>query len=208
MQNTSCIRKLQVISGGGGGGGAHPLHPSPRSAAATVIFGTPQGTVLRLIMFLLLYQWLTLYRLLYHQRLNYLQMTVWRAVTTMSSCQVNTTSKRGIKQLGISFGSIFLLFSPESSWGHVLSSWGKSMCFTPQQLSPQLSMTWFSETYCSLSNGWLCGKKTLPLANATPCPLPLSISHHHTSNWTHFVTLLILGESHIPEFRDLHCQLP
>ena len=29
-QNTSCIRKLQVISGGG----AHPLHPPPRSAPA------------------------------------------------------------------------------------------------------------------------------------------------------------------------------
>ena len=28
-QNTSCIRKLQVISGRGG---AHPLHPPPRSA--------------------------------------------------------------------------------------------------------------------------------------------------------------------------------
>ena len=28
----------------------------------------------------------------------------------ISSYQVNTTSRRGIKQLGISFGSIFLLF--------------------------------------------------------------------------------------------------
>ena len=33
VQNTSFIRKLQVISGGGGGGGgAHPKHPPPRSA--------------------------------------------------------------------------------------------------------------------------------------------------------------------------------
>ena len=32
LQNTSCIRKPQVISEGGGGGGAHPLHPPPRSA--------------------------------------------------------------------------------------------------------------------------------------------------------------------------------
>ena len=31
LQNTSCIRKPQVISGGG----AHPLHPPPRSAPAT-----------------------------------------------------------------------------------------------------------------------------------------------------------------------------
>ena len=29
LQNTSCIRKLQVISGGRGG--VHPLHPLPRS---------------------------------------------------------------------------------------------------------------------------------------------------------------------------------
>ena len=34
-----------------------------------------------------------------------------RAVTKISSCQVNITSRRGIKQLGISFGSVFLLFS-------------------------------------------------------------------------------------------------
>ena len=32
LQNTSCIRKPQVISGGGG---AHPLHPPPRSAPVT-----------------------------------------------------------------------------------------------------------------------------------------------------------------------------
>ena len=40
-----------------------------------------------------------------------------RVVTKISSCQVNTTSRLGIKQLRISFGSIFLLFSNESSWG-------------------------------------------------------------------------------------------
>ena len=38
-----------------------------------------------------------------------------RAVTKISSCWVQTTSRRGIKQLRISFGSIFLLFSYESS---------------------------------------------------------------------------------------------
>ena len=32
LQNTSCIRKTQVISGGGGD--AHPLDPPPRSAPA------------------------------------------------------------------------------------------------------------------------------------------------------------------------------
>ena len=40
-----------------------------------------------------------------------------RVVTKISSCQVNTTSRWGIKWLGISFGSIFLLFSNKSSRG-------------------------------------------------------------------------------------------
>ena len=44
----------------------------------------------------------------------------------ISSHKVNTTRRRGIKQLGISFGSIFLLFSNEGSWGHILSSPVKS----------------------------------------------------------------------------------
>ena len=48
-----------------------------------------------------------------------------RVITNISSCRVNTTSMQQIKQLGISFGSIFLLFSGESSWGHVHSSWGR-----------------------------------------------------------------------------------
>ena len=38
-----------------------------------------------------------------------------RDVTKISSYEVNVTSRRGIKQLGISFGSTFLLFSNESS---------------------------------------------------------------------------------------------
>ena len=33
LQNTNCIRKPQVISGGEG---AHPLHPPPRSAPAAL----------------------------------------------------------------------------------------------------------------------------------------------------------------------------
>ena len=40
------------------------------------------------------------------------------AVTKISSCRVNTTSRRAIKQLGISFGSFFLLFSNDSSLGN------------------------------------------------------------------------------------------
>ena len=40
-----------------------------------------------------------------------------RVVTKISSCRVNTTRRRGIKWLKISFGSIFLLFSNKSSRG-------------------------------------------------------------------------------------------
>ena len=49
------------------------------------------------------------------------------AVTKISSCWANTTSRRegegrgGIKQLGISFGCIFFLFSYERSWGWIYS---------------------------------------------------------------------------------------
>ena len=46
-----------------------------------------------------------------------LSKSLRRVVTKISSCRVNTTSKRGIKWLGISFGSIFLLFSNKSSRG-------------------------------------------------------------------------------------------
>ena len=42
---------------------------------------------------------------------------VGRDVTKISNCQVNTTSGRGIKQLGIPFGSVFLLFSYATSRG-------------------------------------------------------------------------------------------
>ena len=43
--------------------------------------------------------------------------------------------------LGISFGSIFLLFSYESSGGHIYSNWGKS-------LSPCLLMTALANQKC------------------------------------------------------------
>ena len=44
-------------------------------------------------------------------------ITLFRVVTKMSSGQINTTRRRGINQLGVSFGSTFLLFSFESSQG-------------------------------------------------------------------------------------------
>ena len=49
--------------------------------------------------------------------IEYLDRNKSRVVTKISSCRVNTTSRRGIKWLGISFGSIFLLFSNKSSRG-------------------------------------------------------------------------------------------
>ena len=51
-------------------------------------------------------------------------MSLSRAVNKISSCQANTTSRRGvggIKQLGISFGCISFLFSYERSWGWIYS---------------------------------------------------------------------------------------
>ena len=60
------------------------------------------------------------------------ELSAWlslsRVVTKISSCLVNTTSWRGINQLGISYGSIFLLFSNKSRRGKSpppLSSWQK-----------------------------------------------------------------------------------
>ena len=54
-----------------------------------------------------------------------------RVVTKISSCQVNTTSRWGKKQLGVSFGSIFLLFSFESSRGPRYRSRRKSPAPAP-----------------------------------------------------------------------------
>ena len=59
-----------------------------------------------------------------------------RVVTKISSCWVNTTSRRGINRLGISFGSIFLPFSNiKAAGGHSLSSQGKSPANNPAQTS-------------------------------------------------------------------------
>ena len=60
-------------------------------------------------------------------------VTAWRIVVTkISSCQVNTTSRKGMKQLGISFGSIliFFYFPLKVARGHVHGSQGKSLAPT------------------------------------------------------------------------------
>jgi len=49
-----------------------------------------------------------------------------RAITQISSCQVNTTSRRGITQLGISFGSIFFYFPMEVAGDYIHGSRRKS----------------------------------------------------------------------------------
>ena len=49
-----------------------------------------------------------------------------RVVTKISSCQGNTKGTQGIKQLGISFLSMFLLFAYESSWGQIHRSRGET----------------------------------------------------------------------------------
>ena len=53
-------------------------------------------------------------------------MLVCRDVTKISNCRVNTTNGRGIKQLRISFGSIFLLFYMKVAGSHVHGSWVKT----------------------------------------------------------------------------------
>ena len=50
-----------------------------------------------------------------------------RVVAKISSCRVNTASRRGIKRLGISFGSIFVLFSNKSSRGATLLVAGENL---------------------------------------------------------------------------------
>ena len=62
-----------------------------------------------------------------------------RVVTKISSCRVNTTSRRGIKRLEISFGSIFLLFSNQSSRGPLSQQPGKIP-------GPRLLMTTLNST--------------------------------------------------------------
>ena len=52
--------------------------------------------------------------------------SLMKIVTKISSCRVNTTSWRGIKQLRVSFGFIFLLFPLKVVGDHVHSSRGKS----------------------------------------------------------------------------------
>ena len=53
------------------------------------------------------------------------QISYLRVVTKISSFRVNTTSRRRIKRLGISCGSIFLLFSNKSCWGPLSQQLGK-----------------------------------------------------------------------------------
>ena len=55
----------------------------------------------------------------------YSSFALIRVVTKILRCRVNTTSRRGIKRLRISFGSIFLLSSNKSSQGLLSQQPGK-----------------------------------------------------------------------------------
>ena len=90
-----------------------------------------------------------------------------RAVTRISSCRVNTTSRRGIKQLGISFGSFFCLFSFVSSWGATIivaggNPWPPAVYDTPGYTVniyhyPLIVVTYVYKGIQSLSSS--CSKK-------------------------------------------------
>ena len=57
-QNTSCIRKPQVISGKGGGECAHPRHPPPRSAPVIgMVYLVPVGVLTLCEQSFLLFSW-------------------------------------------------------------------------------------------------------------------------------------------------------
>ena len=66
----------------------------------------------------------------------YLDVALNRVVTKISSCRANTTSRRGVKQLGISFGSIFLLLAGD----HIHSRWDKSPAPGPRPLMTALGL--------------------------------------------------------------------
>ena len=54
-------------------------------------------------------------------------LKVYRDVTKISSCHVNTTSRWGIKLLEISFGYIFIFFPMKVARGHVHNNQVKSL---------------------------------------------------------------------------------
>ena len=103
LQNTSCIRKPQVISGGGG---AHPLHPPPRSAPVLVHFYFVQRS---------LYDRICLYR--------WQPSTVWLNVTVV----LNTPTFSLFSFLSLSIASSAVLLAASSSvlpfWTFVRSLW-------------------------------------------------------------------------------------
>ena len=72
-------------------------------------------------------------------------------VTKISSCRVNTTSRRGIKQLGISFVLFFFYFLMKLTRGHAHRSWG----------NPQLLMT-AVRTRRTIRNRWVGGGGVSP----------------------------------------------
>ena len=89
---------------------SHGIEKSMRHFYFTVIWLNPQHTN-----FIHYYSELRIHVHVSHACTHVEKLT--RVVTKISSSQGNTTSRRGIKQLGISLGSIFLLYCHESSRG-------------------------------------------------------------------------------------------
>ena len=85
-----------------------------------------------------------------------------RVVTKISSCRINTTSRRGIKRLGISFGSIFLLFSNKSSQGPLSQQPGKIP-------GPRLLMTTLEEANTILIDLFSLYAKLQHIHHVTAC---------------------------------------
>jgi len=78
--------------------------------------------------------------------------SLFGAVIEISSCHVNTTSRQGIKQLGISFDSIFLLFSYGSSEGSY--SWKPKKIPNTRPLMTTLLLQFMEKNALLILLGW------------------------------------------------------
>ena len=72
----------------------------------------------------------------WHKTLLCSHLGYCRVVTKISCCRVNITSRWEIKQSGVSFGFIFLLFSDESSRGVTFIVAGRNSWHPPLNDSP------------------------------------------------------------------------
>ena len=100
LQNTSCIRKPQVISRGGG---AHPLHPPPRSAHEYSNLFTFSGTNS---------YWIWRYWLHIGFRLRMFSQPVSRSHEKIGDCEQSTTHAADTTKSLIKSLHLILIFFP------------------------------------------------------------------------------------------------